>query len=533
MEVNSASIQAELERIQGSRCFRSRRTLQQFLAYIVKQAQAGNAANITQRLIAVDGLGRPSDFDAAIDPSIRVQAGRLRAQLDEYYATEGRFNPLRITVPSRSYQPIFTPHQASTASLPLVLEDDSPILSQGPSVVCIPRTFIADEAYGWPFITRLASDYVSLLTRFSFCQVIFADETLWQQTGWPNHTWRKYGADFALFLDLHTDDVGYCLKSSLVHRQNSQILWAHSFSLGGSYPAPAIIDPIFKRIAHDTVAYDPGLTHTYWVRQLLDSGKPLAPHHQVLAAVRQYIWNQTPATFRTSLRVCEQRLEQVPHDVTALFVYVNHCFTEYAVKYHVIESIPTKVADAADAMLQLAPGNAYSHAYHALACLLADEPEQCRAALEKTQAINALDSYLNVHVGLIYLALGEWEMGAKYIQDSINVSPVYPDWYHLPLCVCHYREGRYLTAMQEAKKIRLKHLWTPMLRTALYQCNHRLEKGAQEYGRLVNEYPDFVQKSHNLMQGFPQKANGILHQLWSHVPSYQWNKPDDKTADRG
>lgn len=518
MEINTPDIQAELERILLSRCFRSRKILQKLLTYIVNQTMTGNATHVSQYSIAVEGLGKSADFNATTDPLIRIQAGRLRKQLEEYYATEGRFNPLRLTLPSRSYQAVFTPHRVEIPHPLITLEESSPSLSQGPGLVCIPRNFVTDETVGWPFITRLARDYVSLLTHFNFIQVMFADETPWRQTDWPEETWRKDGADFALFLDLYNDNASYHLKCTLVYSQNHQVVWAHDFPLGESYPASAILEPIFKRIAHDTISYDPGLAHTHWTRQILDSGKPVASHHSVLVAVRQYLWEPSPTTFRASFRACEQRLEKFPHDTQALLVYANHCFTEYGVKFNIVDSPQSRIAHATDALLQLAPGNAYSHAYHALSCLLEEDYDQCRAALEKTQAINPLDSYLNVHTGLIYLALGDWQMGGRFIQNSIDISPHYPNWYHIPLSICHYREGRYLTAMQEAQKVKLKHLWTPMLRTALYRCNQKLERGAWEYRRLVNEYPDFVQTNQKITQQFPQKVHSVLHQLWSHLP---------------
>ena len=38
---------------------------------------------------ATEVFGRPSTFDPQMDSTIRVQAGRLRSKLAEYYASEG------------------------------------------------------------------------------------------------------------------------------------------------------------------------------------------------------------------------------------------------------------------------------------------------------------------------------------------------------------------------------------------------------------------------------------------------------------
>lgn len=517
MTLDASTPQAELERILASRCFRSRKALRKFLRYIVEESLAGNATHITQQNIAIKGLGRHKSFDDFDNPLVRVQAGRLRKQLEDYYATEGRFNPMRIELPVGSYRPVFHQH----ISVPTEPEH---YLSQGPTVVCIPRNFVADDSIGWSFINRLTRDYVTALTQFSFCQVKFVDETPWQQVNWPEDAWLKYNADFALFFDLHAENKSYSLKCSLVHSHNSQIVWAHSFPLTAEL---ATLTLIFKRIAHDTIGFERGIAQDYWVRQLLASGKPIAAHHQVVATYRQYGWNISLETFRTSLRTCEQRLEKFPHDVLALIIYADHCRAEYVLKYHEITSLYTRTAHTVDALLQLAPSNAYSHFFHAMYCLFMEDYDACRAALEQAQAINPLDTHLNILSGLCYMGLGDWKMGIQFIQDSINISPNHPDWYHIPVCLYHYHEGRYLTAMQEAKKIKLKHLWAPMLRAALYQFNNQPEKRSLEYQQLVKEYPDFSQKSQRLTQGFTKETNPIFQQLWSSIPSQPHEKSDD------
>lgn len=479
MEINTAAIQTELECILHSRCFRSRKILQKLLAYVVKQTITGNTDQISQYNIAVEGLGKPADFNPATDPLIRIQVGRLRKQLEEYYATEGRYDPLHISLPNRSYQPVFTQHTFDSRPYPVAVEAVSPSLSQGASFICIPRSFVADETAGWPFITHLTRDYIQHATRFNFCQILFTDETLWQQPGQPDTAWHGSGADYALFFDLRQTGSGHHLQCRLIHKGSPQTIWEQAFLLGKSYPNHAMQDRIFKRIAHDTLTYDPGLMHSHWTQQLLVSGKPVAAHHRVLAAARQYLWNPSPATFQHSFRVCEQRLEQFPHDTQAWFVYANHCFTEFRVKFKVIASPHAGIAQAATSLLQLAPGNAHSHVCYAFSCLLEEDDEQCREALQTALRLNPLDSYLNVQVGLLYLALGDWPTGIRLIQDCVDISPVCPGWYHIPLCIFHHRQGHYSTPQTEANNIRLEHLW---LQTDVPPVLHQRNPELIQYG---------------------------------------------------
>ncbi|MBU0656034.1 MAG: hypothetical protein KJ914_13020 [Gammaproteobacteria bacterium] len=525
MDIDETSIQNELNHILESRCFRSRKTLRHFLSYIVQESIAGRQEHINQYAIAIKGLGKPANFNAQESPLVRVQAGRLRAQLEEYYTTEGRFNALRITLPPRSYQPAFTHHGNAPSCLPAIPEEIPQSQSQGPGIICIPRNFVADETIGWPFINRLTRDYVNALTHFNYCQVMFADEPLWHQTRQPAEAWLQYGADFALFFDLYEDEQGYNLKCSLVHSLNRQIVWAHAFILGNTYPNAAAFQHVFKRIAHDTVGVEKGIALDYWVRHLLDSGKPIPPHQQIIVTMRQYCWDISPDTFRAAVRSCEQRLTQFPDDIPALILFADYCRGEYILKYGEIGALNARTAQTAETLLKLAPGNAYSHLFYAMSCLFEEKYEACEAAIAQSQAINPLDSHLNNLTGLLYNALGQWEKGVALIQDSIAISPIYPDWYHIALCFYHYREGRYLTAMQEAKKIKLKRLWGPMLRAALYQHTGWQEKSQQEYQQLVNECPNLAQDSSKLTQGFPRKLNKLLHQVLTQLPGRHPDNP--------
>jgi hypothetical protein len=57
--------------------------------------------------IATEVLGRPAVFDPQSDSTVRVQAGRLRVKLAEYYAHEGTDDPILVEIPKGSYVLVF------------------------------------------------------------------------------------------------------------------------------------------------------------------------------------------------------------------------------------------------------------------------------------------------------------------------------------------------------------------------------------------------------------------------------------------
>lgn len=106
----------ELGHIVASAAFRDLLHLKRFLTFIVEATLAGNVSSIKAYTVAIEALGRGSDFDPQRDPIVRVEAGRLRQALARYYAGAGRDDLLRIDVPRGTYVPVFRrPDNAKTA----------------------------------------------------------------------------------------------------------------------------------------------------------------------------------------------------------------------------------------------------------------------------------------------------------------------------------------------------------------------------------------------------------------------------------
>lgn len=104
----AAIIRAGLDRVLVSDAFRAAPQLSAFLSFVVERTVEGRAAELKGYTIAVEGLGRPADFNPQLDPIVRVEAGRLRRALAQYYAGDGRGDPVQISMPVGGYVPVFT-----------------------------------------------------------------------------------------------------------------------------------------------------------------------------------------------------------------------------------------------------------------------------------------------------------------------------------------------------------------------------------------------------------------------------------------
>ncbi|MGA2005592.1 MAG: helix-turn-helix domain-containing protein [Terriglobales bacterium] len=91
---------------------RGSESLCKLLQYLAKQALEHPEAPLKEYQIATEVYGRHADFDPQSDSTIRVQAGRLRLKLAEYYASEGASDPIVVKIPKGSYHLVFEPRQA-------------------------------------------------------------------------------------------------------------------------------------------------------------------------------------------------------------------------------------------------------------------------------------------------------------------------------------------------------------------------------------------------------------------------------------
>ena len=98
---------AEVQDLLGSEIFKRAPLLHSFLSYICEKRFRGEAHEIKEYSIAVDALGRPSNFDHTTDSIVRVEAHRLRKRLREYYEGDGSTHLVQIRIPPGGYIPVF------------------------------------------------------------------------------------------------------------------------------------------------------------------------------------------------------------------------------------------------------------------------------------------------------------------------------------------------------------------------------------------------------------------------------------------
>lgn len=94
---------AQIERLVSNHVLHGSESLCKLVRYLAKQTLDHPGAHPKEYQIATEVFGRPADFDPQVDSTVRVQAGRLRLKLAEYYALDGAEDPIVVELPKGSY----------------------------------------------------------------------------------------------------------------------------------------------------------------------------------------------------------------------------------------------------------------------------------------------------------------------------------------------------------------------------------------------------------------------------------------------
>lgn len=92
---------AQLQRIVESPDFPASERNRRFLRHVVEKSLEGKRTSA--RDVAIQVFGRPTSFDSMKDPIVRIEAAKLRRDLETYYLKSGRHDPIHLSLAKGRY----------------------------------------------------------------------------------------------------------------------------------------------------------------------------------------------------------------------------------------------------------------------------------------------------------------------------------------------------------------------------------------------------------------------------------------------
>jgi TolB-like protein len=236
-DTDQKAIRGQLDRILHSVPFRHSRRRQRFLEFIVNETLAGR--RVKGYDVALGVFDRPQHFDPAIDPVVRVEAGRLREKLREYYEADGQGDLVRIDLPKGTYAPqIEFWHEDAPQIAHQKVRPTQAISSTIPSVAVLPFDDLsADQNLGY-LGDGVAEDIITALSRFPDTAVV-ARTSSFTYKNKPvdiRRIGKELGVAYVVEGSVRKDGDKIRIVSQLIETKNGEHVWAERFDRAGTDP---------------------------------------------------------------------------------------------------------------------------------------------------------------------------------------------------------------------------------------------------------------------------------------------------------
>src|SRR6266704_6970558 len=99
----------QIEKLLVSHTLHGSESLCKLLRYLANHSLEQSGSSPKEYQIATEVFGRQQDFDPHVDSMVRVQAGRLRTKLTEYYSSEGAEDQIMVELSKGTYALAFHP----------------------------------------------------------------------------------------------------------------------------------------------------------------------------------------------------------------------------------------------------------------------------------------------------------------------------------------------------------------------------------------------------------------------------------------
>ena len=125
MAIAESEAREQIQRVLESELFRASELQRRLLRYLAEKSLSGEADQLKEYTIGVEGLGKPESYDPRHDSSVRLQASKLRQKILEYYLTQGQTDHVHIDFPRGRFKLVFTlrePSDSETSAGQLILK---------------------------------------------------------------------------------------------------------------------------------------------------------------------------------------------------------------------------------------------------------------------------------------------------------------------------------------------------------------------------------------------------------------------------
>ena len=489
---STSEARAALERILASRCFQQAGRASDFLRFVVEQTLAGGGQRLKGYTIGVEVFGRPADFDAQSDALVRVEAGRLRRRLVEYYASEGIADPVRIRLPRGTYavdydfacaaeqthpKPAAAPEEGTLGSQPwryaalalaalfvaavgviawqqtalreaekALASVDEPQRNEWPRIVVVPFENLSADSGLDTFAASMTEEIMLRLDRLDL--FVVASQASWYGPSGDSELDATAAGGYVLTGSVRGTGDHARIAARLIEAETGAQLWTRA------YDEPLTLDrlpALQERIAHDVVAIAAPYGPIFEAELARARHSAHAPKlSDCNAAYHEYRRRVTPAGYAETLaclRAVSARQPEFPPVWSNLaMLYVD----EYASSFGRTGDEALESARQATAKALALDGDDFRANLALTRVQFFNGDPAFKDSIERTIALRPNDAQAYAQGGFLLVITGDAERGLALTEQSRSLTKASFGFYHLTYAASHLRDGRFAEALESA-----------------------------------------------------------------------------------
>ena len=494
-----------VDKISASEQFSGQKSLIKLLRYVTEKTLRGEQDTIKAYTIAVDVFDRPSSFDAATDTIVRVQAGRLRRTLEWYYRSSGSDDTVRVLIPKGTYVPRFISPTENPKDRDGTV-DQIGKYAELPRIGVMPFTNETGHSSQEAFIAGIAEQLSDELSSFSGIQVVShrsIHSYVGQTADGDENVICRFKLDYLLTGSVYHLSSQIRTTVALIDCASNNQVWSGRFEDEKAIKTyfqiqDAIVDKIIPLIG-DTFGIIP-VSH---FKSSIDKFRKDVSLVEGYFNFYHYNLSLTPENHSRALNLLTKLRTIHDQDPTLLAMLGVLEIDAVVLFFDPNEQRISAALDLAYKALQLDSMNQQVHFAMCYAMLLQGSLEEVRYHASQIIDINPKAAYMKGVAGWFIAMTGEYDTGLALIEESKNLNPLYPSWFHLPYLLRCFKQKDYGTALKEAHLFGMAdYYWGPILRAITYSYLNKEDHARLEYSKAVELNPDLMRRPNHYISYF-------------------------------
>lgn len=481
-------VRAHLDRVLQSAHFDGSARSREFLRYVVDEVLAGRAAYLKQAAIAVEVFDRKPDFDAVIDPIVRVQAGRLRRSLERYYLLSGDADSIRIELPKGSYAPVFTETAEDNTAHITSIEP----ARDWPTVVVYP--FAVQCSRDEQSAAQLRDELAAELCRYGIVRVVMPSVA---------NTAAQQPFDSARF-ELHgvaREMTGAALFTTrLVDRNSGQQIWADEFHTQVRAQRWSGNSHDIGRVIAARIGTEHGVIARLLAGEHAARGFNSGDGFSAIARCQHFMFSRQVSALQPAIEALQQLTSRAPEIELAWTSLARLYLMNHSLELSSMFTPVEMAIGCANQSVMLEPANARARCVMASALLVKGELGAARRELDLALMHNSDSLAYREVIGWLMALCGDWQPGVALMRSAQDRNP-----YCQP-CVSHglwadaMRRGDFESAYASALEYRDPNFfWRELMITSSLGKLGRSEDAQASAAELRRARPNFSIRGRRLI----------------------------------